>query len=672
MQPSARPFASLIAFTMAVLVSAGSAGLAHEARPRPDDEPHAEPGGPYFGFEEVAVEVDGSGSFDPDGRIVLYRWDFGDGTEEVEGPSPTASHVYREEGVYRLDLEVVDNDGEEDEASTVVTITPAGDNGPPTANDDVITTAEDTRASMNLLANDTDPDTGQDLRITEIPDPANHGTVTITGDSTVAYVPNLDYFGPDTFTYKVTDGQFNDTGLVSVSVSPVNDPPDARDDADTTAQSAPVVIDVLANDSDPEGDPLAITAFTNGENGVVTCSPAPSPGGRCTYTPDPDFSGSDSFTYTISDGRGGTDTASVSVTVTPAANRNPDARDDAESTPEGTPRTIEVVRNDTDPDGDPLTVTGITRQPANGTAVANPPRHVTYTPRAGFTGTDAFDYAVSDGRGGSDTATVTVTVTPGGGGANQPPSTRIDSPSANVTIQVGQSVLYRGTATDPDGTIVAHSWSFPGGTPDTSSVEDPGLVTYNAPGTFTTRYNARDDDGADDPSPAERVITVVTTPPPNQPPAARIDTPFGTDTIPAASSVSFTGTGTDPDGTVVAHIWTFPGGTPGSSAAEDPGPVRYDTPGQYEVTYNVRDDDGAVDPNPDRRTIVVTSGGGAGGGDVNVERTAPGSENRIDGHDVIFVLRAIATQDRRADVNGDGRVDGDDVDLVVAALGELR
>ncbi len=181
---------------------------------------------------------------------------------------------------------------------------------------------------------------------------------------------------------------------------------------------------LLANDSDADGDPLAITAVSGAVNGTVSLA-----GTTITFTPTAGFQGNASFVYTVSDGRGGSDTATVFVTVNPAANRNPDAINDTATTTAATPVTIAVLGNDVDPDGDALSVTGVGAA-ANGTLVRNANNTVTYTPYAGFSGTDSFTYSVSDGRGGSDTATVAVTVNPA---ANRNPDA-INDPAGLTTV----------------------------------------------------------------------------------------------------------------------------------------------------------------------------------------------------------------------------------------------
>jgi hypothetical protein len=177
------------------------------------------------------------------------------------------------------------------------------------------------------------------------------------------------------------------------------------DDNGTLMEDTSVTILVLYNDSDPDGDPLAITNYTQGSNGSVSQN-----GANLTYTPNADYFGADSFSYTISDGNGGTDSASVNITVL-NVNDQPTAADDTASVLANSgPNPIDVLANDSDLDGDTLTVDSVT-QGSNG-SVSNNGSSVTFTPNPGFTGTDSFTYTVSDGNGGSDTATVTVTINP--------------------------------------------------------------------------------------------------------------------------------------------------------------------------------------------------------------------------------------------------------------------
>ena len=293
----------------------------------------------------------------------------------------------------------------------------AGANEPPNAVNDAFESPEDTTtAPFTVLANDSDPDDGQTLTVTTLSPSAAHGTVSCTAAGMCTYTPNANYHGPDSFTYGVSDGHGGtDTATVSITVTPVNDAPVALDDTLTIAQGVPGAVNVLANDSDVDGDTLSISGFSpNGAHGTVNCL-----GHSCTYTPDPGYSGPDSFEYFIIDGHGGGDQAVVSITVTPAANQPPVADDEELTvTEDSTGNTVSVLLGDVDPDGDPLTVTSANPAAAHGTVSCTSAGVCTYTPNANYHGPDSFVYTVSDGKGGTDTGTVSITVTP----VNDPPT----------------------------------------------------------------------------------------------------------------------------------------------------------------------------------------------------------------------------------------------------------
>jgi hypothetical protein len=192
---------------------------------------------------------------------------------------------------------------------------------------------------------------------------------------------------------------------------PSNGPPDAVADAASTAEDTAVTIDVLANDSDPDGDALGVTAFTQGAQGTV----AGNGNGTLTYTPAANFNGSDAFQYTVGDGRGGTDTASVAVMVT-AVNDAPRAATDFHATPPDVALQVDaasgVLANDQDAEGDVLTAAVVT-PPEHGTVALAPDGSFTYTPEAGFTGFDSFAYRATDaGLAGSDPASVVIRIGP--------------------------------------------------------------------------------------------------------------------------------------------------------------------------------------------------------------------------------------------------------------------
>lgn len=182
-------------------------------------------------------------------------------------------------------------------------------NADPIAKPDTAVTDEDTPVTIPVLANDSDPN-GDTLTVTGAT--ATNGTVTVNPDGTLTYTPNPDYNGPDTITYTVTDGNGGSaTSTVAVTVNPVNDAPVANDDTASTAFNTPVTIAVLANDTDVDGDALAVLGTPTSADGTVTVNPD----GTITFTPNAGFSGVAVIDYGVTDGNGGTDTAQVLVTV---------------------------------------------------------------------------------------------------------------------------------------------------------------------------------------------------------------------------------------------------------------------------------------------------------------------------------------------------------------------
>ena len=197
-----------------------------------------------------------------------------------------------------------------DTASIVVA---ASSNTAPVATDDAYTTDEDTIAALSVLINDTDVD-GDTLTVSAVTTP-NHGVAIITnGGTKVSYTPDPDFNGIDIFDYTVSDGNGGtSTATVRLTVAPINDAPIATDDSYTLAKnSTATAFDVVSNDTDVDGDLLAIVFVNSPDHG----GSASIQGNNILYTPAADFVGTETFSYTISDGSGGTDSGTISVDVT--------------------------------------------------------------------------------------------------------------------------------------------------------------------------------------------------------------------------------------------------------------------------------------------------------------------------------------------------------------------
>ena len=210
-------------------------------------------------------------------------------------------------------IEYVITDGTDSAGGTVaVTVAPVNDD--PVARDDgpfTIAPGSGANTFQVLDNDDAGPDAGETLTVVSV-GASLHGIVSFT-PAGVSYTPETGYEGPDSYAYGISDGRGGAAAaLVRVTVGVANVAPDAVDDSVSTAEDTPGTFDVVENDTDGDGHPLAITTVTQGTHGAVTIA-SPSTVG---YAPGANFNGNDTFTYTVSDGHGGSDTATVTVIIT--------------------------------------------------------------------------------------------------------------------------------------------------------------------------------------------------------------------------------------------------------------------------------------------------------------------------------------------------------------------
>ncbi len=299
------------------------------------------------------------------------------------------------------------SDGHDNTSTAAVTLTVSNTNGVPTAQNESIAVLANTATVLTPLSNDTDPE-GDTLSISAV-GTAAHGMANLTA-GVLTYIPNAGYTGSDSFTYTISDGHGNtSTATVTLLVSATIGVPVAQDDSLNVAMDVATPINVFANDSDPDGHALTITGVSTPLHGTASIVG----GTSITYTPTAGYIGTDILIYTVSDGFGSTDTATVTLNVG-TTNNGPAVQNDAINVVLNTSTTLDVLGNDSDPNGDALTITSVTA-PMHGTAVvATGSTSVTYTPVAGYIGGDVFSYTVSDGNGNTASGTVTVTVVAAG------------------------------------------------------------------------------------------------------------------------------------------------------------------------------------------------------------------------------------------------------------------
>ncbi|EKK02698.1 protein containing Planctomycete extracellular domain protein [Rhodopirellula baltica SH28] len=301
------------------------------------------------------------------------------------------------------------NGGDDISPTLQLTIEVTAVNDIPTAGNDSYSAMEDTALTVSapgVLSNDSDVD-GDSLTAIKVTNPAN-GSVVLNADGSFTYTPNNNYFGTDSFTYKVNDGTVDSANaVVTINVASDNDAPTAVDDTVSVVEDTATTINVRSNDTDVEdGTPSgAIALVTGPTNGTVSIS-----GGDFVYTPDAEYNGSDSFTYTVQDSDGATsNTATVDITVTPVDDPVVANDDNPAAVNEDNPVTGNVLTNDVNVDpGDTLSAS-INTGPANGTVTLATNGAFTYTPDPDFNGNDSFTYDVTDGTT-VDTATVNITI----------------------------------------------------------------------------------------------------------------------------------------------------------------------------------------------------------------------------------------------------------------------
>jgi hypothetical protein len=289
----------------------------------------------------------------------------------------------------------------ESEPSNVVEFTPIPEVIPPEAIGDSISVAEDSSKVITLQATTSTTEAARAGLFYSITSQPSHGVLIGTCPN-LTYQPSADFSGTDSFDFQVSDGTSTSLpATISISVTPVNDPPVAVGFAVTAIGGTPVAF--ALNYLDIDSTSLTSTITRSPLYGTLTTS-----GTQLVYTANANHSGSDSIEYTVSDGSLTSKPATVLFTVTPRPNTPPVAETQSLVTAEDIQLPIVLKANDRDTDQ--LTYV-ISRGPSEGTLIGNPPSLV-YSPKPHFHGVDSFEFAALDGKSSSVPVTVSISVTP--------------------------------------------------------------------------------------------------------------------------------------------------------------------------------------------------------------------------------------------------------------------
>jgi len=524
--------------------------------------------------------------------------------------------------------------------------------GAPAAAADGATTPEDTDVTTFVLANDTGLRDAPISVVITVP-PA-HGTVQVNAGNTVKYSPAANYFGPDSYTYRVADAEGqSSTAVVGLTVTPVNDgAPFALDDYAETGRDQPTIVAVLDNDWNLVDAPVTVTIDSPPGNGGAVVNAD----GTITYTPSADYSGDDSFTYLITDRDGDTATGGVDVTVL-SNGAVPSARPDSPVTPEDVPIAINVLANDTGIADAPLMVS-VSSGPSYGEWRVNADRTITYTPPPDWFGEDSFTYEVTDADWQSSTAVVTVTVTPVDDG---PPVAVANSSSVAEDGVVTTSVLANDLTLVDIPIVVTVSGPPARGT---VLVNPNGSITYrpspNYNGADSYTYRVTDRDG----QAGEATVSLAISPVNDGPPVA-VDDDAATAEDESSTAVVLANDGNLLDAPLSVQIVVPP--SHGSAVVNAGNAIVYTPAANYNgpdsYAYAVRDLDGQTSG----ATVSVTVAPADDGPPVAVDDSASliaGSSvtTAVTGNDTNLVdtpvAMAIAVQPSHGAVvdNGDGTV----------------
>ncbi|MFO0869322.1 MAG: Ig-like domain-containing protein [Pirellulales bacterium] len=500
------------------------------------------------------------------------------------------------------------NDGALNSNTVTVNLTVSSLNAAPVAVADsyaaTLNTPLTVAAGSGVLANDTDAN-GDVLTAGLIAGPG-HGTVTLNANGSFTYTPTTGYTGPDSFTYQASDGSTSsNTATVTLTVNALNAAPVAVADSYTAALNTALTIaaasGVLANDTDANSNTLTAALVSGPAHGTVTLNA----NGSFTYTPTTGYTGSDSFTYKANDGALDSNTATVSLNVV-TTNSPPVANADSYAAFSNSVLTIAaangVLANDTDANGTSLSAV-LAVGPSHGTLTLNTNGSFTYTPVAGYVGSDSFTYVANDGLANSSVATVSLSVVL----SNVAPVAVNDSYTVGsgilLTIGAGSGVLANDT--DANGDVVA-AQLMTSPAHGTLTLNDNGSFTYTSTAGYSgsDSFTYRASDGTLNSNTATVTLTIT-----NAAPVANADTytVFANGVLNRSAANGVLANDTDAEGNnLTASVVTQP--THGSVMFSSDGSFVYNPQAGYSgpdsFTYTANDGNSTSSPATVALTVI--------------------------------------------------------------------
>ena len=535
----------------------------------------------YSALENTTLGISPPGflanDIDPDGEVITVAAITDDVDHGTLNPLADGSFSYTPDpgftGTDAFEYQMQDASGNLSDP-VKVTLEVLSGSGPVAVPDTFAALSDQTLSisAPGFLANDIDLD-GESLTVTAIIDNVDHGSLLAVADGSFEYTPNAGFLGTDAFEYQMQDasGNLSDPVKVTLPVILGNRPPVAVADEYTALENTTLSITApgfLANDIDPDGETITVTAITDAADHGAFSAQAD---GSFSYTPNAGFTGTDAFEYQMEDDSGNlSDPVTVTLQVI-KGNRDPVGIADEYAAIENTTLSITApgfLANDIDPDGETITVTAITDAADHGAFSAQADGSFSYTPNAGFTGSDAFVYQMQDNSGNlSGEITVEIIVYL----INEPPAAQTgDDRTVECTSTSGAAVTLDASASsDPDGDELTFTWRKKGNIIAGPTTDEQVTVVLSL-GSHTIELTVEDEHGATDTD--EVVITVEDTTAPAlscpapitiacDEPIAPSNTGMATaeDLCDASPSLSFTDTvepGACPQEKTITRTWT--------------------------------------------------------------------------------------------------------------------